>query len=97
MTLTHSDTLDWADSATDEAKHGGLTPFGEDVVREMNRLGMMVDSVSCFARHDEARTANHQGSGHFLPLLGPRRGRAPAQRAGRCAKIGRGEQWRGDG
>lgn len=43
MTLTHSDTLDWADSATDEAKHGGLTPFGEDVVREMNRLGMMVD------------------------------------------------------
>ncbi len=43
MTLTHSDTLDWADSATDEPKHGGLTPFGEDVVREMNRLGMMVD------------------------------------------------------
>lgn len=43
MTLTHSDTLDWADSATDEARHGGLTPFGEDVVREMNRLGMMVD------------------------------------------------------
>ncbi len=43
MTLTHSDTLDWADSATDEHKHGGLTPFGEDVVLEMNRLGMMVD------------------------------------------------------
>jgi membrane dipeptidase len=43
MTLTHSDTLDWADSATDEAKHHGLTKFGEEVVREMNRLGMLVD------------------------------------------------------
>lgn len=43
MTLTHSDTLDWADSATDEPKHNGLAPFGEDVVREMNRLGMLVD------------------------------------------------------
>ncbi|NOZ40716.1 MAG: hypothetical protein GXP24_10895 [Planctomycetes bacterium] len=43
MTLTHSDTLDWADSATDEFRNGGLTAFGEDVVREMNRLGMMVD------------------------------------------------------
>ncbi|MBI5760176.1 MAG: membrane dipeptidase [Planctomycetales bacterium] len=43
MTLTHSDTLAWADAATDEAKHGGLTPFGEEVVREMNRLGMLVD------------------------------------------------------
>ena len=43
MTLTHSDTLDWADSATDQQRHGGLTPFGEEVVREMNRLGMLVD------------------------------------------------------
>jgi len=43
MTLTHSDTLDWADSATDTARHGGLSPFGEEVVREMNRLGMLVD------------------------------------------------------
>ena len=43
MTLTHSKTLDWADSATDEARHGGLTRFGEEVVREMNRLGMLVD------------------------------------------------------
>ena len=43
MTLTHSDTLEWADSATDEAKHGGLSEFGEEVVREMNRLGMLVD------------------------------------------------------
>lgn len=43
MTLTHSDTLTWADAATDEPRHGGLTPFGEDVVHEMNRLGMLVD------------------------------------------------------
>ena len=43
MTLTHSETIDWADSATDEAKHKGLTEFGEQVVREMNRLGMLVD------------------------------------------------------
>ncbi len=43
MTLTHSDTLDWADSATDQERHGGLTAFGEEVIREMNRLGMLVD------------------------------------------------------
>lgn len=43
MTLTHNVTLDWADAANDEAKHGGLTRFGEEVVREMNRLGMLVD------------------------------------------------------
>src|SRR5690606_27896501 len=43
MTLTHSDTLAWADSATDDAKHDGLSAFGEEVVREMNRLGMLVD------------------------------------------------------
>jgi membrane dipeptidase len=43
MTLTHSETLDWADSATDKPRHGGLTEFGEQVVLEMNRLGMLVD------------------------------------------------------
>src|SRR5438132_6413393 len=43
MTLTHTDNNDWADSATDKPKHHGLTPFGEEVVREMNRLGMLVD------------------------------------------------------
>jgi membrane dipeptidase len=43
MTLTHNVTTDWADAATDSARHGGLTPFGEEVVREMNRLGMLVD------------------------------------------------------
>jgi len=43
ITLTHSRTTTWADSATDAPKWGGLSPFGEAVVREMNRLGMMVD------------------------------------------------------
>jgi membrane dipeptidase len=43
MTLTHNVTLDWADAASDTARHGGLTEFGREVVREMNRLGMLVD------------------------------------------------------
>lgn len=43
LTLTHNVTLDWADAASDTAKHGGLTDFGREVVREMNRLGMLVD------------------------------------------------------
>ena len=43
MTLTHSGNDEWADSSTDKAVHNGLTDFGREVVREMNRLGMMVD------------------------------------------------------
>ncbi len=43
MTLTHGKNTAWADSATDEPVHGGLTGFGKEVVREMNRLGMLVD------------------------------------------------------
>jgi membrane dipeptidase len=43
MTLTHNVTLDWADAALDTARHNGLTEFGREVVREMNRLGMLVD------------------------------------------------------
>lgn len=43
MTLTHNQTLDWADAAADVARHDGLSPFGKEVVREMNRLGMLVD------------------------------------------------------
>ena len=43
LTLTHNVTLDWVDAALDTARHGGLTAFGEEVVREMNRLGMLVD------------------------------------------------------
>jgi len=43
MTLCHNETLDWVDSATDEARHNGLTAFGRAVIAELNRLGMMVD------------------------------------------------------
>lgn len=59
MTLTHSETLDWADSATDKPRHGGLSPFGEEVVLEMNRLGMLVDisHVSADTMHDVLRVS----------------------------------------
>ena len=59
MTLTHSDTTAWCDSATDEPEHGGLSPFGEEVVREMNRLGMLVDisHVSVEAMEDALRVS----------------------------------------
>jgi len=43
MTLSHFKNNNWADSSTDKPQHNGLTPFGKDVVREMNRLGMLVD------------------------------------------------------
>jgi membrane dipeptidase len=43
MTLTHNQTTEWADAATDEPKHGGISPFGAQVIGEMNRLGMLVD------------------------------------------------------
>jgi membrane dipeptidase len=54
MTLTHSKNNDWADSATDDPVHGGLTPFGKAIIREMNRLGMMADlsHVSPKTMHD---------------------------------------------
>ena len=43
MTLTHNQTTEWADAATDEPKHGGISPFGAQVVAEMNRVGMLLD------------------------------------------------------
>ncbi len=54
MTLTHSANTPWADSSTDAPEHGGLTEFGKDVVREMNRIGMLVDlsHVSEDTMHD---------------------------------------------
>lgn len=60
MTLTHSDTLDWADSATDKPRHQGLNEFGEAVVREMNRLGMLVDlsHVSAATMRDALRISS---------------------------------------
>jgi membrane dipeptidase len=64
MTLTHSETLDWADSATDKPLHNGLTPFGEQVVREMNRLGMLVD-----ISHVSAVTMKHALRVSQAPLI----------------------------
>lgn len=59
MTLCHSKTTSWVDSATDAPVHGGLSPFGEDVVREMNRIGMLVDlsHVSADAMRDALRVS----------------------------------------
>lgn len=73
LTLTHTRTIDWADSATDEARHGGLTSFGRTVVREMNRLGMAVDLAHCSiaTMHDaldvsEAPVMSSHSSAHAL-------------------------------
>jgi len=54
MTLTHNKSTDWADACSDEPRHGGLAPFGVAVIREMNRLGMLVDlsHVSPETMHD---------------------------------------------
>jgi membrane dipeptidase len=54
LTLTHWQGHDWADAATDAPRHGGLNEFGKDVVREMNRLGMLIDlsHVSPAVMHD---------------------------------------------
>jgi membrane dipeptidase len=59
MTITHARTLDWADAATDAPKHGGLTGFGEEVIREMNWLGMLVDlsHVSAETMRDAIRVS----------------------------------------
>lgn len=64
MTLTHADTVDWADSATDDSRHGGLTDFGEEVVREMNRIGMIVD-----ISHVSADTMRHALSVSDRPVM----------------------------
>jgi membrane dipeptidase len=59
MTLTHTDSLSWADSSTDTAKANGLSPFGKQVVERMNQLGMMVDlsHVSAKTMHDALDTS----------------------------------------
>jgi membrane dipeptidase len=77
MTLTHNVNTDWADAAMDTAQHGGLTRFGEEVVREMNRLGLLVDlsHVSDSTMWDVLRVAeapviySHSSSRHFVPHL----------------------------
>ena len=59
LTLTHNDNVPWADSATDEPACGGLSPFGIEVVREMNRIGMLVDlsHVSADTMRDALRVS----------------------------------------
>jgi membrane dipeptidase len=60
MTLTHNQNVGWADSATDDADASGLTDFGREVVREMQRIGMLVDlsHVSAATMHDALDTAS---------------------------------------
>ncbi|WP_243788494.1 dipeptidase [Saccharopolyspora gloriosae] len=64
LTLTHNDNVPWADSATDEPAAHGLTAFGEEVVREMNRLGMLVD-----LSHVSADTMRHAIRVSRAPVL----------------------------
>jgi membrane dipeptidase len=64
MTLTHNQTTEWADSGTDEYKHEGLSPFGVEVVKEMNRLGMLVD-----LSHVSATTAKDAIAASRAPVI----------------------------
>ena len=64
MTLTHNQTTEWADSATDEPKHDGLSPFGVEVVKEMNRIGMLVD-----LSHVSAATATDAIAASRAPVI----------------------------
>ncbi len=64
MTLTHADTISWADSATDVSRHGGLTDFGRRVVQEMNRVGMLVD-----VSHVSADTMRHAVATSRAPII----------------------------
>ena len=75
MTITHSKTSPWADSATDAPKHDGLNEFGEAVIREMNRLGMIIDlsHVSTETMRDTLRISaapvlfSHSGAAGVCP------------------------------
>ena len=64
LTLTHNRNTPWADSATDEPAHGGLTAFGREVVREMNRIGMLVDlsHVAATTMRDALATSTGRSS-----------------------------------
>ena len=81
LTLTHNDDTPWADSATGDHPHGGLTRFGEEVVRELNRCGVLVDL--CHVSDDTMRQAIEvsRRAGVLLPLVGARALRRAAQRA----------------
>ena len=81
MTLTHGANVPWADSATDEPELGGLSKFGEEVVREMNWLGMLVDLSHVSPDTMEDAHPRQRGAGHLLALVGAGHLRRAAQRA----------------
>ncbi len=89
MTLTHNDDTPWADSATGEQAHGGLTRFGEEVVREMNREGMLVDCSH--VSDDVMRQAIEVSEApvRLLALVGSSAGRHAPERPGRRPRAGR--------
>ena len=97
MTLTHSRNTAWADSSTDTPAAGGLTPFGEEVVREMNWLGMLVDLSPRLPRHDGGRAARVGRARRVLAFVGARRDRRAAQRARSDSADAAKERRRGDG
>ena len=92
MTLTHGDTLSWADSATDEEHHGGLTDFGREVVGEMNRIGMAVDishvSVGTMNAALDVTTAPLMASHSSAYALAPHPRNIPDQVIARVADNG---------
>ena len=97
MTLTHSEDTDWADSSAGKGKNHGLTKFGEEVVAEMNRLGMLVD-----LSHVSAETMRHalrvtSSADHLLALVGVRSVQPPAQRTRRRPETRYSEQRRRHG
>ena len=83
MTLTHAKNTAWADSSTDDPKAGGLSPFGEEVVREMNWLGMLVDLSHVSPGDDGGCTQGEPRAGDLFTLVGKSADRCPAKRS-RC-------------
>ncbi|WP_279582475.1 dipeptidase [Fodinicola feengrottensis] len=71
MTLTHEKNTDWADASTDEPAYDGLTAFGVEVVREMNRMGMFGRSLARGSLHNGRCAGCHRVAGDFQPFVGP--------------------------
>ena len=83
MTLTHNQTTEWADSATDDPKYDGLSPFGVTVVHEMNRIGMLVDLSHVSPATMKDAIAASRAPVIFSHSSARGAGRPPAQRARR--------------
>lgn len=92
LTLTHNNTNNWADSCCDEAKHDGLSDFGKEVIREMNRIGMLIDvsHVSDKTMSDvlDASTAPVIASHSSARALGDRTRNIPDELLKRFARNG---------